>query len=422
MGEFHINSKSIESNLSYYGWVVVAMSFLANLVGFGLVYAYGVFFKPLASEFGWSRSVTAGAFSFYAIVHNILAFFAGRLVDKFGLKPVLTIGGFCLGLSMIFMSRITSIWEIYFFCGIIFSIGIAGEFTPVMATVSRWFKAKRGFATGLTASGLGAGSVVFSPLCAYLISSFGWRQAYVIIGIISWAIFIPIVIFIKDAPREIHRGELESTEGLSFHEAIRTRTFWAYGFSLMFICVPIYAIHIHIVPLCTDFGLPLVTAGILAGVIGVGGIIGRISAGFLSDIYGRKRILVGAFIFEGIIVAWLLFCKEMWMFFLFGILFGLSSGGCLGIVTAFPADYFGYRATGSILGFAVIMAGVGVAIGPYLGGYIFDATKSYNYMVVMCIIATIAAIISASHMTPVTKASSMNFSSRAKINRNTEVS
>ena len=98
---------------------------------------------------------------------------------------------------------------------------------------------------------------------------------------------------------------------------------------------------------------------------------------------------------------WLLFCKEVWTLFLFVILFGLSSGGWACIIASFPADYFRLQATDSIIGFFVIMAGIGVAIGPYLGRYIFDTTQSYEYMIVMCIIATIGALISALLIRPV---------------------
>jgi len=136
-------------------------------------------------------------------------------------------------------------------------------------------------------------------------------------------------------------------------------------------------------------------AGILAAIIGAGSIIGRISAGFLSDRVGRKRVLITEYSFQLMTLIWLLFSKEVWMLFIFAILFGLSSGGWAGIITAFPADYFGSKATGSILGFAVIFAGVGVGIGPFVGGLIFDITHSYYYMILMCIIATIGAIISA---------------------------
>ena len=372
---------------------MVGAAFLANLIAYGLVHAYSIFFKPLSSEFGWSRSATAGAFGFYAISHNILAFFAGRLCDRFGPRSVLALASFCLGLSMILMRYVTSIWELYLYYGILFSIGIAGEYITVMSTVSQWFKMKRGFAIGLTAAGLGAGSLVFGPLSAWLISSSGWRKAYTIIGILTWVTFIPVVMFIKQVPREAVKSGL--SEGSSFSQAIRTRTFWAFSFSWLFIALSLWAIMIHIVPMATDRGMSIMTAGILAAIIGAGSIIGRISAGFLSDRVGRKRVLITEYSFQLMTLIWLLFSKEVWMLFIFAILFGLSSGGWAGIITAFPADYFGSKATGSILGFAVIFAGVGVGIGPFVGGLIFDITHSYYYMILMCIIATIGAIISA---------------------------
>ena len=367
----HTNAH-LESSFSNYGWVIVEMSFLANLVVYGLVYSYGFFFKPLASEFGWSRSVTAGPFAFYAIFHNLLAILAGMLCDRFGPKLVLAIGSFCLGLSMILMSYVTTVWELYLSYGVLFSIGVAGEYIPVMSTVSQWFKVKRGLAIWLTTAGLGAGSLIFSPLCAWLISSFGWRTACTVLGIVAWVIFIPIVKFIKRVPRE--SIESRKLDGFSFSRAFRTKAFWGLGFSWFFIAIGLWAVMIHIVSLATDRGMPMMTAGILCGVIGATSIIGRISAGFFSDKVGRKRILISEFTFQLIALIWLLFSAKVWMLFLFAILFGFSSGGWTGVIAALPADYFGYKATGTILGFSAIMAGVGVAIGPYLGGYIFDVT------------------------------------------------
>lgn len=380
---------------------MVCMACLANLVGFGLVYAYGVFFKPVCYEFGWSRSVTVGPFSFYAIFHSILAFFAGKFCDRFGPKLILVIGGFCIGFSMILMSYANSLWELYLSYGFFLSIGIAAMYIPCTATVSRWFKERRGLAMGLAAAGLGAGSLVFSPLSVWLISTFGWRKAYSVIGILAWIVFIPIVKFIKQVPRE--RIELELSEGLSFSQAFMTGTFWAYSLAWFFVGAALWSVMIHIVPLATDRGVSMVTAGILAGLIGVGGIIGRISAGFLSDKIGRKRILITEFTLQLISFVWLLFSKETWMLFFFAIFFGLSSGGWTGVITALAGDYFGSKATGTILGFIMIVVGIGIAIGPYVGGYIFDATQSYDYMVVMCIIATVSAIISASFLRPIKK-------------------
>jgi len=374
------------------------MAFLANLVGYGLVFAYGIFLKPMSNEFGWSRSMIAGPFGFYAIFHNILAPFAGKLSDRFGPKVVLAMGGFCLGLSMVLVRYVTTIWELYFLFGVLFSMGVAGEYIPVMSTVLRWFTVKRGLAVGLTAAGVGAGSLFFSPLCMWLILSFGWKTAYLVLGVLAWVSFIPVVKFIKQVPRE--SMELGKLDGFSFFEASRTRAFWALGFSQLFIAGAMWAMLIHIIPLATDRGVPMMTAGILGGVIGATSIIGRISSGFFSDKVGRKRILITEFIFQSIAFMWLLFSTEVWMLFLFAILFGLSSGGWAGVIAALPADYFGFKATGSILGFATNLGGIGIAVGPYLGGYIFDTTRSYNNMVTMCLIASIAAIISASFLRP----------------------
>ncbi len=383
-----------ESSPSYYGWVVVGMAFLINLVTFGLVYSFSVFFKPLIHEFGWSRSSISGAFAFYAVVHNVFALPAGRMTDRFGPRVVLYISGFFLGLSMVLMGFINIIWELYFCYGIIFSLGVGGIYAPMMATVSRWFVNKRGLATGTAAAGLGMGALLFSPLTAWLITSFGWRIAYIVLGIISWLFFFPAVRLVKRSPIECKSlDDQEYSQDFSFLEAFRTRAFWAFSFSLLFVALAVWAIMVHLVPLFTDAGLSLVTAGKLAGLLGAGSMVGRLGSGFFSDNVERKNALIVAFLFQLIILIWLFYSNKQWMFFVFAVFFGISYGGWSGIIGAFPADYFGIRATGSILGFAVTMAGIGVALGPYLGGYIYDSTKSYHFMIMVCIFSTALAII-----------------------------
>jgi MFS family permease len=155
--------------------------------------------------------------------------------------------------------------------------------------------------------------------------------------------------------------------------------------------------------LVTDRGIPILTGGILLGIIGATSVIGRITGGYISDKVGRKKIMMTEFFIQIVTLIWFLFSSRDWMLFIFAISFGLSSGGWAGQIHAVPADYFGFRATGQILGAAAIFCGVGVAMGPYIGGYIFDTTFSYNAMVIMCIMATIAAIISTSLLRPVLK-------------------
>jgi MFS family permease len=387
----------MESKVSYYGWVVVGMAFLANLAAYGVVFAYSVFFKPLTLEFGWNRTVTAGAFSIYAIVHNILAFFCGKLVDRFGPKIVLTAAGFFIGLSMVLMSYISNIWQLYVVYGLFLSVGIACTYAPVMATVSRWFAEKRGMAVGFTAAGIGAGSIVFSPLSAWLISSFDWRFSFFVLGISTWIIFIPVVRFLKRNTGIIETSKNNSriAEGITFAEAFKTLTFWAYCCAWMFAAFAQWAIFVHIVPVLTDRGITIVQAGLMAGLMGGTSLAGRVCSGLISDKVGRKEVFITALAIQLAALVWLAYSNDLWMFFVFVVIFGFGSGGWGGVIAAFPADYFGLKETGSILGFGAIMCGIGVACGPFMGGYVFDVTGSYQIMVMLCIITGIAAIASA---------------------------
>ena len=392
-----------EYSLSYYGWVVVGMCALANMVAFGFVFSYSVFFKSLAAEFGYERSVIAGAFSAYAIMHNLFAFFAGRLLDKFGPKVVLGVAGFALGLSMIVMSTVNSILELYLYFGLIFSLGVACSYVPAMATVSKWFQEKRGFAIGLTAAGLGAGSFIFSPLSAWLISVFGWRKSYFILGIVAWLIFFVVVTFVRKPPTK-ENGEAKDTVGsvksLSLVKVFMTRTFWMICLTWFFAALALWAVMVHVVMMCTDRGMSIILAGSMMGVIGGASIFGRIGSGFISDKLGRKTTCMIALICQTIMLVWLIFSSEIWMLWVFAILFGVSSGGFVGVIPAFPADYFGIKAAGSILGLIIIIVGVGVAVGPYAGGVIYDVTGSYNYMIIMCIISSILATITSALIGP----------------------
>lgn len=391
---------------SYYGWIVVGMAFLANFFAFGLTYLFGVFFKPLATEFNWSRTITVGAFTLYAVGHDALAFLAGVAVDRFGPKVVIALAGLCLGLSMILMGQIESIWELYFYFGIIFSIGVAGTYTPMMTTVSGWFIGNNAFglAMGLAAAGIGSGSLILSPFTAWLITSFGWRYSYVLIGLLCWVAFVPIVIFLKRRPVLPKKQDITVSADFTFVEAIRTDSFWFLGLTWLFGAMAVFAPMMHLVPLCTDIGISLVAAGTIMGLYGGASVIGRIAMGLVSDKIGRKQAMLICFLSQTLILVWLIFAKNLWSLSLFSVVFGFSSGGWAALCPAICADYFGFRSGGKILGMVVLLAGIGVGIGPLVGGYIFDLTHSYYYMIWMSILASLAAFVCSSLlMTPVRK-------------------
>ena len=123
----------------FYGYIVVAASFLIYMVMWGTYYTFGIFFKPFLVEFGWTRAMTSGAYSLSLILHGLLGIVAGKLTDRFGPRVVVTACGLLLGSGYLLMSQVSAIWQLYLFYGVIIGIGISGGFIPLVSTVARWF-------------------------------------------------------------------------------------------------------------------------------------------------------------------------------------------------------------------------------------------------------------------------------------------
>ena len=154
----------------FYGYIIVAVSFFIMLVTFSFHISFGVFFKPLLTEFGWARAMTSGAFSVYMFLHGLLYIVTGRLNDKYGPRILTTACGIVLGLGYLLMSQISAIWQLYLFYGVIIAIGTSGLWVPLMSTVTRWFVKRRGLMTGITVAGIGTGTIIVPPLANWSIS------------------------------------------------------------------------------------------------------------------------------------------------------------------------------------------------------------------------------------------------------------
>ena len=164
----------------FYGYFVVVASFFIVMVMYAAFYSYGVFFKPLLNEFGWTRAIISGAFSLSTILLGIMSILMGGLSDRFGPRIVLTLCAFLLGLGYFLMSQISTAWQLYLVYGIIIGTGMGGSFVPVMSTIARWFTKRRGMMTGIIAAGIGVGASVGPPTVHQLIFNYGWRISFII--------------------------------------------------------------------------------------------------------------------------------------------------------------------------------------------------------------------------------------------------
>jgi len=373
------------------------------MVAYGTQYSFGVFFKPVLTEFGWTRAMTAGAYSLYTILHGFFCIVAGRVSDRFGPRLVVTGCGLFLGIGYLLTSQISAIWQLYLFYGVLASVGM-GSVVPLLSAVARWFVKRRGLVTGVVVSGIGAGTMIVPPVATQLITTYGWRTSYIIIGVIALVLIVVAAQFLRHDPSQVGQlpygaGEVEAessdleAKGFSLQEAIRSRQFWilcALYFSFLF---GQQTMMVHIVPHATDLGISAVSAASILSVIGGLSIAGRIGMGSAGDRIGNKPSIVIVFILMSVALFWLLGAKELWMFYLFAVVFGFGYGGLIALQSPTVAQLFGLRAHGVILGMVIFGATIGGAIGPLVAGRIFDITGGYQLIFLICAVLSVVGLI-----------------------------
>jgi len=380
----------------FYGHLVVAAAFFIMVVVWAAYYSFGVFFKPMINEFGWTRATTSGAFSLSSIVNGLLAIVMGRLTDTYGPRMVMTICAVLLCLGFLLMSQIRAVWQLYLFYGLIVGTGMGGSFVPLLSTVARWFVAKRSIMTGIVTAGIGIGALAGPPLSNLLIADYGWRWAYMLLGGIILATVALIARLIRRDPSQIglsaygkEKAEQQAVESpnvaLSLVESIYTvqfRIVFAMYFCLGF-CA--FTIMVHMAPHATELGISAAGAANILASIGGLSIAGRVVLGRAADNLGSRQTFIIGFILMSAALLGLVPAKSIWLLYSAAGVFGLAYGGCAASQSPLAAELFGLRSHGAILGVLSFGFTVGGAAGPLLTGYIFDVTDSYRLAFLVCL-------------------------------------
>jgi MFS family permease len=388
----------------FYGYFVVGASLLIMSMMWGVYYAFGVFFKPVLNEFGWTKAMTSGAFSLASMMNGLLAVAVGGLTDKFGPRMVMTVCGLFLGLGFMLMSQISNVFHLYLFYGIFVGAGMSGSFIPLTSTVARWFFKRRGLMTGIVAAGSGIGALIGPPVASRLIPIYGWRTSYVILGSITLLVVVLSAQFIKRDPTQVGQipygknqreqvGLNLRAEGLSLKEAVSSTRFWIFfttGFCYGY-CV--FAIMVHITPHAIESGISAVRAANILAAIGCLSIVGKVLLGRVGDIVGNRRTLILGFILMSLALIGLVPAPIAWMLFLIAGLFGFAFGGIAVSHSPLVAELFGLRSHGVIFGVFGMSVGWGGAMGPLLTGYLFDVTNSYQMAFLLCAVISLAGIL-----------------------------
>lgn len=388
----------------FYGYIIVLAGFIIMTTAFGANFCFGVFLKPLVAEFGWGRAVISLAYSLMMVTSGLMGILIGRLADMFGPRILGTVGGLLFGLSLVLMSFVDAIWQVYLIYGIMMATGLGSCWPVLLPTVARWFVARRGLMTGIVVSGIGLGTVIVPPLANWLISIYYWRTSYIILGIIALVLITVTAQFLKRNPYQIGQlpyGEHEAIDenvskgmrDFDFRMAFRTRNFllacsiyFCWGFSL-------HTIMVHIVAHVTELGISSAAAASILALIGGISIVGRVAMGIASDRLGVKLSLISDLILMFVALFWLQIAAELWMFYLFTVVFGLAYGGGATLQTLISAELFGLRSLGVILACVTLAYTSGGAVGPLFSGYMFDLTGDYYLALLIAAFVAVAGCV-----------------------------
>jgi len=395
----------------FYGYVIVALSYVLSMLVFGVYNSFGVFFDPMLNDFGWSKGLTSGAFTVSTLVQGLAAILSGKITDRTGPRLVMTIGGFLLGVGYIIMAFISNSFQFYLVYGLIIGVGVGGFWVPLLSTISRWFSRKRGLMIGIFLTGAGAGTFILPPFINWLIQNYEWRQASAVIGIMIVVICVILPQFIKRDPGQIGQlpdGDISlqtqqenpDNKGFSLKEALETRQFWMV--ILIFFCCGwfAYVVIVHIVPYTIYAGIPSTTAANILAVSGIFSAVGSFVWGIAADKTGIRKVALTCFIILGVVLMWFLIFRSVWQLYLFGIIFGFAFGG-VGVMEMLSVVWlFGLKANAFILAGVDLGFVCGAAFGPMVAGYIFDASGSYQDAFILCVVLSLIPILLTTFIKP----------------------
>jgi MFS family permease len=383
----------------------LAVTVVTLALAYGVWYAYSVFLVALLREFGWSRSVLAGAFSIFTLVSGGTGPVLGALADRFGPRRLILIGGLLLGAALWADSLITRAWHLYLTFGLLTAVGVAtAGWTPAVVMVQRQWKARLGLALGIAGSGVGLGIFLVVPLCQALIDGFGWRWAFRALAALCVLWIVPATyVAIHDAPplprQPVVRGGAGGAPAgeHSLGRALANPSFRLIGLAVFLGSICSQTLHVHQAAFLVDHGISAMTAAAVISVVGASSILGKTGGGWVSDYLSRELVYalgMIAMIF-GVGVLWLVaLAPSAWLAIGYAVLFGVGYSVTAFIVPAMMSDRFRGSHFGSIFGATQVASALGSALGAWLAGRIFDATGSYAIAFTLAAAAAAVAALS----------------------------
>jgi MFS family permease len=345
----------------------------------------GVFLQPISEATGWSRSGISSAALLNWLAMGTGSFLWGALSDRFGTRAVVLSGGVLLGLGLVTASRAATLGEFQILFGVLVGLAAGSFYTPLTATTTRWFTRNRSLAVALVSAGLSLGSATVGPLARWITTAYDWRTAMLVIGDLAWLLVIPVALLVREpaAPQPgaspTRRAGDDGPE-FTVRQALRTPQFAAIALTNFACCAAHSGPIFHMVSHAIDNGVAVMAATTVLSVAGLSSLGGRIICGLMADRIGAKRMLLAGLALQAVSVSLYVFTRDLASFYAVAVMFGFAYGGAMPLYAILVREYFGARIMGTIFGAVGSVATLGMALGPWTGGWLYDTLGSYFWL------------------------------------------
>ena len=363
-----------------YGWVMVFAAAVLMGLGLGGIASVAVFLKPLTAEFGWSRASVSMAYTIASIASAVAGLYFGRVADLHGVRLIVWLGTLAFGLSLIALSYQTSLWHLYAGFAVFGGLGISTILVPLTSSVSRWFAANRGLAVGIATAGAAVCQAVVPFIAGLLLVAFGWRDAFFYLGLGILAIGVPVAILVRDPEPEI-----ESIEQAERNAAERDASIlispakvmaWI-SFAAIFCCTGMAIPLVHVAALANDRGIsPQQSAGVLTTLI-IAGAAGRVIAGRLTDLTSGLVAYMFVSFTQTVAVLWFTQMSSVTGFYVVAIIYGVGFGGVMTAFLLTIRSLVPEEMAGRAMATVILFAWLGMGLGAFAGGLLFDLSGNY---------------------------------------------
>ena len=392
-----------------YRWVIIAAGALMTCVALGAMFSLAIFLEPLSAATGWSRAGVSSAMTLNFLVMGLGNFAWGAVSDRFGTRIVVLIGAVLLGLALVLASRATSLLQFQLTYGILVGLAASAFFTPMIAAATAWFEQNRSLAVSLVSAGMGVAPMTISPFARWLITSYDdWRFAMLVIGILAWVLLLPAASLIRPPPTGAAAASGPAGNGPTVAQAFRSPQFIVLALTFFACCAAHSGPIFHMVSYALVCGIAPMSAVSIYSVEGLAGLGGRLLLGVLGDRLGVKPVLIAGLTVQALAIVSYATISRLGEFYALAVIFGTAYGGVMPLYAVLAREYFGQRIMGTVFGAATMTSSLGMAFGPLIGGWIYDAFNGYTWLFVGSAAVGLGAVLLALAFPPTIRFASRN--------------